>query len=130
MRGIYAVRKFCVTDQKCNVFLVPDEDLQKDKYGIRDFLNRLLDYRIIHSAGTALTHKSRPGTFTAYMIDIGSYANLRKLAGRFDEVDLTAEDARERCRSAPILDEKTLLSFTRLRRHRARARCYKKWRPK
>lgn len=111
MRGIYAVRQFCVTDKKCNVFLVPDEDLQKDKYGIRGFLSRLLDYRIIHSAGTALTHKSRPGTFTAYMIDIGSYANLRKLAGRFDEIDLTAEDARERCRSAPILDEKTLFEL-------------------
>jgi hypothetical protein len=111
MRGIYAVRQFCVADKKCNIFLVPDEDLQKDKYGIRGFLNRLLDYRIIHSAGTALTHKSRPGTFTAYMIDIGSYANLRKLAGRFDEIDLTAPDAKERCRSAPILDEKTLFEL-------------------
>lgn len=71
----------------------------------------MLDYRIIHSVGTALTHKSQQGTFSAYMIDIGSYANLRKLVHRFTEIDITASDAKERCRTAPILDEKTLIEL-------------------
>jgi hypothetical protein len=110
MRGIYTIRKFC-TEKQCNVFLVPDKDVQKDENGIRDLLNRLLDYRIIHSVGTALTHKSQQGTFSAYMIDIGSYANLRKLANRFTEIDVTAIDAREQCRNAPTLDEKTLIDL-------------------
>jgi hypothetical protein len=109
IRGIYAIRKFCV-DRKNNVFLVSDRTLQ-EKNSIKDLLNRLLDYRIIHSVGTALTHKSQAGTFTAYMIDIGAYANLRKLANRFKEIDVTAADAKEQCRNAPILEGATLEHF-------------------
>ena len=67
IRGIYAIRKFCL-DKKANVFLVSDRVLQEPN-GIRDLMNRLLDYRIIHSVGSALTHKSTTGTFNAYMID-------------------------------------------------------------
>jgi hypothetical protein len=66
---------------------------------------RLLDYRIIHSAGSALTHKSQPGTYHAFAIDIGCYAHMRKLDGRFNEIDLSAADAKEKMRSGPILDE-------------------------
>jgi Cdc6-like AAA superfamily ATPase len=111
LRGIYAIRKF-VTEKKVNVFLVPDRVLQEQN-GVRDLLNRLLDYRIVHLVGTALTHKNTPGTFTAYMIDIGAYANLRKLQDRFMEIDITAKDARERCRNAPILDEQILIQLYR-----------------
>jgi hypothetical protein len=109
LRGIYAIRKFCL-DRRFNVFLVADKVLQEQN-GVRELLNRLLDYRIIHSVGTALTHKSTPGTFQANMIDIGAYANMRKLAERFTEIDVTAADARERCRTAPILDGQTLLQL-------------------
>ncbi len=111
VKGIYAIRKFCV-DKKTNVFLVADRVLQEPN-GIRDMLNRLLDYRIVHSVGAALTHKSTSGTFNAYMIDIGAYGNLRKLEGRFNEIDVTAADAKERCRNAPVLDESTLLNLYR-----------------
>lgn len=111
IRGIYAIRKFCL-DKKSNVFLVADRVLQEPN-GIRDLLNRLLDYRIVHTVGSALTHKSIGGTFNAYMIDIGAYANLRKLEGRFSEIDITAPDARERCRNAPVLDASTLVSLYR-----------------
>jgi len=69
-------------------------------------LYRLLDYRIIHSAGTALTHKSQPGTYHAFVIDIGCYAHMRVLEQKFTEVDLTDPEAKEKMRSAPILDEK------------------------
>lgn len=109
IRGIYAIRKFCL-DKKVNVFLVADKVLQEQN-GVRELLNRLLDYRIIHSVGSALTHKSIPGTFHAHMIDIGAYANMRKLAERFTEIDVTAADAKERCRNAPILDETTLVQL-------------------
>ena len=109
IKGIYAIRKFCL-DKKSNVFLVGDRVLQEPN-GIRDLINRLLDYRIIHSVGAALTHKSTSGTFNAYMIDIGAYANLRKLEGRFNEIDVTAPDAKERCRNAPVLDASTLLGL-------------------
>ncbi len=109
IRGIYAIRNFCL-DRKTNVFLVADKTLQ-EKSAIKDLLNRLLDYRIIHLVGTALTHKSKSGTFTAYMIDIGAYANLRKLATKLKEIDVTADDAKEQCRNAPILEGDTLEGF-------------------
>jgi len=63
-----------------------------------------LDYRIIHNAAVALTHKSQPGTYQAFAIDIGCYAHLRKLDGRFTELDLAGGDAKEKMRSAPVLD--------------------------
>jgi len=111
IRGIYAIRKFCL-EKKVNVFLVADRVLQEPN-GIRELINRLLDYRIIHSIGSAVTHKSVAGTFNIYMIDIGAYANLRKLEGRFNEIDVTAPDARERCRNAPVLDADTILQLYR-----------------
>jgi len=109
IRGIYAIRKLCL-DRKTNVFLVADKTLQ-EKGSIKDLLNRLVDYRIIHLVGTALTHKSQPGTFTAYMIDIGAYANLRKLANKFREIDVTATNSKEQCRNAPVLAGSTLEEF-------------------
>ncbi len=81
----------------------------------------MLDYRIIHSVGSALTHKSTTGTFNAYMIDIGAYANLRKLEGRFIEIDITAPDAKERCRNAPVLDDNTLIGLYRSAPEKAEA---------
>jgi hypothetical protein len=65
----------------------------------------------VHSVGTALTHKSYPGTFTAYALDIEAYAKFRELEGRLREADITAPDARERCRNSPILDRDTLLQL-------------------
>ncbi len=79
---------------------------QEDK--IRALLYRLLDSRIIHSAGAALTHKSSPGTYQAFAIDIGCYAHMRKLQGRFNEIDVADTTGRERMRSAPILTKEQL----------------------
>jgi hypothetical protein len=109
IRGIYAIRRFCL-ERQTNVFLVADKTLQ-EKSAIKDLLNRLLDYRIIHLVGTALTHKSQSGTYTAYMIDIGAYANLRKLANKFREIDVTGPGSKEQCRNAPILEGPTLEQF-------------------
>lgn len=102
IRGIYVIRRFCI-DKKTNVFLVSEQMMQEEDR-IRDLVHRLLDYRIIHSAGSALTHKSQPGTFQAFVIDIGCYAHMRKLDKRFVEIDLVNADAKERMRSAPVLD--------------------------
>jgi hypothetical protein len=104
IRGIYVLRQFCI-DKKSNVLLVSEALLQQND-NIRHLLYRLLDYRIIHSAGSALTHKSQVGTYHAFVIDIGCYAHMRKLISRFTEIDLSATDAKERMRSGPILDEK------------------------
>jgi hypothetical protein len=103
IRGIYVLRQFCL-EKKSNVLLVSESLLQQNDR-IRTLLYRLLDYRIIHSAGSAITHKSVPGTFHAFAIDIGCYAQMRKLDGRFTEIDLSAADAKERMRSGPVLDE-------------------------
>ncbi len=65
-----------------------------------------LDYRIIHNTGNALTHKSQTGTYQAFAIDIGCYAHFRKLDKRFNELDLSQNDAKEKMRSAPIFDAK------------------------
>jgi hypothetical protein len=111
LKGIHAITKFCL-ERKQNVFLVPDQALQEQN-GLRELFNRLLDYRIVHSVSSALTHKSVSGTFAAYMLDIGAHAKFRKLEGRFKEIDITAADAKERCRNAPILDEDTLMQLLR-----------------
>ncbi|HMS16065.1 MAG TPA: hypothetical protein PKA37_04425 [Planctomycetota bacterium] len=101
MRGIYVLREFCLGKQT-NVFLVSEQMLQQ-RDEVRDLIHRLLDYRIIHNAAVALTHKSQPGTYQAFAIDIGCYAHLRKLDKKFDELDISRSDAKERMRSAPIL---------------------------
>lgn len=101
IRGIYVLRKFCI-EKETSVFLVSEQMMQQEDR-IRDLLHRLLDYRIVHNCGTALTHKSQAGTYQAFAIDIGCYAHMRKLHGRFNELDLTAQDAKERMRSMPIL---------------------------
>lgn len=107
MKGIYAVRQFCL-DEKSNVFVISEKLLQ-DNEKIEKLIYRLLDYKFIHTVKTAFTHKSQQGTtFRAFMIDIGSYANYRKLHGKMNEIDLTSNDAKEKIRSAPILDEKRL----------------------
>lgn len=102
IRGIYVLRKFCI-DRKTSVFLVSEQMIQQEDQ-IRSLIYRLLDYRIVHSAGSALTHKSQPGTYQAFAIDIGCYAHMRKLHGRFTELDLADPAPKEKMRSAPVLD--------------------------
>lgn len=103
IKGIYVLRQFCF-DEHSNVLLVPESLLQQNDR-IRNLIYRLLDYRILHSAGSALTHKSRAGTYHAFAIDIGCYAHMRKLMGRFTEIDLADAEAKEKMRSGPVLDE-------------------------
>ncbi|MGD0905206.1 MAG: hypothetical protein ABR924_20120 [Terracidiphilus sp.] len=102
IKGVYVLRQLYI-DKKSNILMVSEEALQKDDQ-LRALLYRLMDYRIIHSAGTALTHKSQPGTYHAFAIDIGCYAHMRKLQSRFVEIDLSENTAREKMRSAPIFD--------------------------
>jgi hypothetical protein len=103
IKGIYVLRQFCIS-KASNVLLVSEALLQQNDR-VRSLLYRLLDYRIIHSAGSALTHKSQPGTYHAFAIDIGCFAHMRKLDGKFNEIDLSSVDAKEKMRSGPILDE-------------------------
>lgn len=109
LRGIYVIRHFC-SEKGTNIFLVRERDLQRvDEF--QALIYRLLDYRIIHSCANALTHKSSEGTFQAFAVDIGSYAFLRKLKGRFNEIDVSESSAREKMRSAPILEIKSFVDY-------------------
>lgn len=103
LRGIYAIRKFCL-DKKINVFLVAENEIQKDD-DLKTLLYRLLDYRIIHKVGNSLTHKSKSGSnYQAFAIDIGCYAFMRNLQGKMLEIDLTEVDSKEKMRSSPVLE--------------------------
>lgn len=62
LKGIYVIRKFCM-DKETNLFFISEQMLQQ-KDNLRDLIYRLLDYRIIHSAGTAITHKSQAGNLS------------------------------------------------------------------
>lgn len=104
--GIYVLREFCL-GKMTNVFLVPEKMLQKSD-SWRNLFNRLADYRIIHQAGSALTHKSTQGNYQAFAIDIGCYAHYRKMEGRFVEIDVSRPEAKDKMRSAPILTESEL----------------------
>lgn len=106
LKGIYAVREFCL-QKKTSVFFV-EEKLLKEHEEVRDMFFRLLDYRIIHGLGEALTHKSASGTFRAFMIDIGCYAHLRKHVGKMTEYDLSDNNIREVVRSVPIISAEEL----------------------
>lgn len=109
IKGIYIIREFCLT-KKTNLFLVSEKMLQQNDQW-RALINRLLDYRIIHSCANAITHKSQEGTYQAYAIDIGCYAHLRKLEGKFTEIDVSSSSAKEKMRSAAIIEEGTLASL-------------------
>ncbi|MDR2308412.1 MAG: hypothetical protein LBE53_14620 [Paucimonas sp.] len=103
LKGIYIIKSFCL-DKKNNIFVIEEKLLQQND-ALRALIYRLLDYRIIHSCATALTHKSAEGTFQAFAVDIGCYAHYRKLDKRFNEIDVSDTAARERMRSAPVLDQ-------------------------
>ena len=106
LKGIYVLREFCLS-KKNNIFMVSEQTLREHEI-LKELLNRLLDYRIVHSVGSAYTHKSKPGSYQAFMIDIGSYAFLRKLHGKLEEIDLFETTAKEKIRAAPIVDEKEI----------------------
>ena len=109
LKGIYVIRQFCLVS-KTSVFFVPDRLLQELEPA-RGLIFRLLDYRIIHSVGTAFTHKSHSGSYQGFMIDIGCYAHLRKLEGKMNEIDLTHKEAKEQMRSVPILSSDLLVKL-------------------
>lgn len=111
LKGIYILREFCL-EKKTNVFNIREQFLQQNDEW-RSLIYRLMDYRIIHSAGSALTHKSQGGTYQAFAIDIGCYAHLRKLQSRFNEIDVADSDAKEKMRSSPILDQADLEGISR-----------------
>jgi len=106
LRGIYILREFCL-EKKTNVFLVPEQMLQQNE-DWRSLFNRLMDYRVIHNAGSALTHKSQPGNYQAFAIDIGCYAHFRKMEGRFSEIDVSEPGAKDKMRSGAVLDKDRL----------------------
>lgn len=109
IRGVYVIRQFCL-EKKTNVILVPESLLQQDD-NVRNILYSLLDYRIIHSVWSSLTHKSQPGTYHAFIVDIGCYANMRKLYGKIHEIIPTDNDAKEQMRSVPIFDHDSFVSI-------------------
>ena len=109
IKGIYVIRKFCL-DRQSNVFLVSEQTMQSNE-PMRTLIYRLMDYRIVHHAAAALTHKSFPGTYQAFAVDIGCYAHLRKHEGKLTEIDFASSAAKEQMRSAPILDESAFRSL-------------------
>lgn len=104
LRGIYAIRELCLGN-KTNAFVVEEREL-RDSPSLGELLNQLLDYRIIHSAASAFTHKTYDGTYRAFVIDAGCYAFMRKLHGKLHEIDVSDRDAKERMRSAPKITAK------------------------
>ncbi len=86
---------------------MPEQLLQQEE-AWKSLFSRLVDYRIIHQAGSALTHKSQAGNFQAFAIDIGCYAHFRKMENRFNEIDVSRATAKDQMRSAPVLNAKDL----------------------
>jgi energy-coupling factor transporter ATP-binding protein EcfA2 len=106
LRGIYAIREFCFTN-RTNAFVLDEREL-RDIAWMNELVFRLLDYRIVHAAASAFTHKTHQGTFRAFVIDVGCYGFWRKLEGKLREIDVSQSQAKERLRSAPLLTADTL----------------------
>lgn len=109
IRAIYVIRKFCL-ERQSNVFLVSEQTMQSNEE-MRALIYGLMDYRIVHHAAAALTHKSFSGTYQAFAVDIGCYAHLRKHQGKLTEIDFAWPGAKEQMRSAPVLEESAFLSL-------------------
>ncbi len=109
LKGIYVLRQFCL-DRKNNMILVQEKLLQENDK-IRRLFYRLLDYRIIHSVGSAISHKTYPSSYHAFMIDIGFYAHYRKLEGKMVEIDVSDPIAKEQLRAAPVINADILLDL-------------------
>ena len=84
--------------------MMVSEQMMQQADEIRALLYRLLDYRIIHTAGSALTHKSAAGTYQAFTIDIGCYAHMRKLQGKFNEIDVSVSGRARKDEIVPDLE--------------------------
>lgn len=110
LRGIYTIRQFCLEEKKVNSFVVEEKEIQEKKR-FKALLDRLLDYRLIHELGTAFTHKSQPGTFRGYIVDVGFYASLRKLQGKVTELNLSSDEWKEGIRSSPVLRYSDMLKI-------------------
>lgn len=111
IRAVYAMRSYYLSS-KTNIFLIADDQLQKHEW-LRALLNRLIEYKIIHTASHALTHKTYAGSYQAYAIDFGFYAHMRVLLNKMDEIDLMDGDAKEMMRSAPIFDVEQFTALLR-----------------
>ncbi|MFH0983064.1 MAG: hypothetical protein V2A79_16215 [Planctomycetota bacterium] len=111
LRGIYAIREFCFRN-RTNAFVVEEREV-RDVPLMNELLYRLLDYRIIHAAASAFTHKTHQGTFRAFVIDVGCYGFWRKLEGKLHEIDVSEKNAKEQLRSAPWLKADQLIELQR-----------------
>ena len=58
VKGIYVIRRFCL-DRQTSIFFIPERMIQEIELA-RELIFRLLDYRIIHSVGTAFTRRPHP----------------------------------------------------------------------
>jgi hypothetical protein len=97
---IYA---FCVDGKMKNVFQI-DREQERSKPKEYSYILKLADLRLIHLVALARSNPTHAGkVFDIYCLDVGSYAHLRKLEGKLDEIDLSeGKNAIDRLRSAPI----------------------------
>ena len=111
LRGIYAIREFCLSN-KSNAFVIEEREL-RDSPILNELVYRLLDYRIVHMAASAFTHKTHPGTYRSFVIDVGCYGFWRKLEGKMNEIDVSDKEAKERMRSSARLTSAVLEDLRR-----------------
>jgi len=73
--ALQKIRSFCLDKIKKNVFLINQDLIGKDY----DFVQELIDLRLIHHIQSRVTVKNRPGKiYKALLLDISQYTGARK----------------------------------------------------
>ncbi|UGY12260.1 hypothetical protein HAP48_0026425 [Bradyrhizobium septentrionale] len=93
--GIYVLREFCL-GRKMNVCLVPEQLLQQEE-DWKSLFSRLVDYRIIHQAASALTHKSQQGNFRLLRSIVDATLILERWIGASTKSTSRKQQLRIRC---------------------------------
>lgn len=109
-----AVRQYVVDDKRTNIFLVSNEETNKNP-SIMQIIRELIDLRMLHLVERSTSCAPSDGKmYSAYMIDIGSYPNEKPR--NFKQIEPGRQDDKGRkddIRSAPKLSLTTLLETMR-----------------
>lgn len=99
------ISAFCLEEKQKNIFQI-SKDSEEKKPDDYFRLLKLADFRLIHLISTSRSNPTHPGkVFDIYCLDLGTYAHIRKLSGKLDEIDLSlGKESIDKLRTAPIFE--------------------------
>lgn len=98
------IRLFCLGKTRKNIFLI-DQELRGDE---KEYLEELIDLRLVHHVQSRVTVSSRPGeVYTALLLDVSQYTGERARRD-VEMIDFWRESRKERLRKASLIFNPTI----------------------